>query len=164
MEKRISKKLLAILMIISILSADFFVLGSSLITYATQVSSETSNSNVEFSAYLNSETKDNNLTGSIKDNNLKLYAEIKINSNDGYLKDGASIQIENSNFNLKSEILSTNTHIARIEGNKVNLKQIDNSNGKPVKIVLGIEPIISENITTDFLAKVSTVKMSGTYV
>lgn len=163
MEKKISKKLLAILMIITILSADFFMLGSSLITYATELNSKTSNSNVEFSAYFkNGENKVNAVTESIKNTDLKLYAEIKVNSDDGYLPEGATIEIENSNFKLKNQILASNTHISSIEENKVNLKQINN--GETVEVELGIEPIAPEKLSTSFLSKISKVKMNGSYI
>ena len=155
MERRTKKMLLAILMIMSVLATDFFVLGSGIMTYATQQNGETSNTNVEFSAYFkDGEERVDSITKSIKDEEVKLYAEIKV-KNEGYLKEGTLIELENSNFNLKNEILQTNTHINSIEGNKVNLKQINN--GEIVELELGIEPINSEKIAPDFLSKTTTV-------
>ena len=162
MERRTKKMLLAILMIITLLATDFFVLGSGIMTYATELSSETNNTQVEFSAYFkDGENKVDSIEKSIKAEDVKLYAEITV-KNEGYLKEGAVIEIENSNFNLKNEILPSNTHINSIEGNKVNLKQINN--GETIEIELGIEPIIAEKIKADFLSQTSTVKMLGTYV
>ena len=162
MNKKITKKILAIFMVITILATDFVVLGSNLITYAAQLNSETNNDNIEFSVYFkDGGNKVASTQTSIKNTDLKLYAEIKV-KNEGYLQEGAKIKIENSNFNLKDEILSTNTHIANIESNVVNLKQV--TNGETIEIELAIEPIIKENITSDFLSKTSTVKMNGIYI
>lgn len=51
MERRMIKKLLAMLMIIAIISTDFLVLGSNLISYAAESNSLTNNKNIEFSTY-----------------------------------------------------------------------------------------------------------------
>ena len=161
MERKTSKKLLVILMTITILAADFFALGSSLMTYATKVNSQTNNSNIEFSTYFKSEIEPrvDSVQTSIKEDNLKLYAEVKV-KNDGYFN--GTIEIQDSNFSLIDEILPSNTHIASIEGNKVNLKQINA--GDVVEIELGIKPIISEKMSSDMLSKTSTVKLTGTYM
>ena len=50
MKQSITKKLLAILMIIMVLSTDFFVLGLNLISYAVE-----SKTDIEFSAYFKME-------------------------------------------------------------------------------------------------------------
>ena len=79
MKRTITKKILAILMVITILATDFFVLGSNIITYAVQLSSETNNTNIEFSTYFkDGENKVASTQTSIKNENLKLYAEIKV--------------------------------------------------------------------------------------
>ena len=107
MEKRTKKMLLAILMIVTVLAADFFVLGSGIMTYASELNSETNNTNVEFSAYFkDDENRVDSIEKSIKADDVKLYAEIKV-KNEGYLKEDTVIELENSNFNLKSEILDS---------------------------------------------------------
>lgn len=162
MGRRKQKMILVILMIVTILATDFFVLSSGIKTYASQLSSETNNPNIEFSAYFKEgENRVDSTEKSIKADDVRLYAEIKV-ENEGYLKEGTAIELENSNFNLKSEILASNTHIKSIEGNKVSLKQINS--GETVEIELGIEPIIKDKIATDFLSKITTVKMMGSYV
>lgn len=158
MEKKMVKKLVALLIIVTILATDFFALGSNLITYAVQINSETNNSNIEFSAYFkNGSTRVDSTENSIKVEDLRLYAEIKV-KNEGYFN--GVIEILNSNFNIKNEILSS--AIASIEGNRVTLKQINA--GNVVEVELGIEPIISEKISKDLLSKTSTVKLTGTYM
>ena len=159
MEKKVIKKILALLMIVTILATDFFVLGSSLITYASQNNSETNNSNIEFSAYFKNEKgeKVDSIDKSIKAEDLKLYAEIKV-KNEGYFN--GAIEIKDSNFNIKEDILSTK--IASIKDNKITLKQINA--GETVEVEIGIEPTISDKMTTDMLSKTSTVKITGTYM
>ncbi len=159
MEKKVIKKILALLMILTILTTDFFVLGSNLITYASQNNSETNNSNIEFSAYFKNEKGEavDSIDKSIKTEDLKLYAEIKV-KNEGYFN--GTIEIVDSNFNIKDDILST--HIAKIENNAITLKQINA--GETVEIELGIEPTISDKMTADMLSKTSTVKITGTYM
>jgi len=156
MEKSITKKILAIMMIITILAADFFVLGSNLITYAAQLNSETSNQNIDFSVYFkDGENRVDSINQNIKSADLKMYAEIVVNGEDGYLEKNATIQLQNSNFNLVSSDKGV------LEGNKVTLNQINA--GERVEIELGIEPIISDKIATDFLSKTSTVNFTGSY-
>ena len=55
MEKRMVKKILAIIMIFMIISTDFFVLGSNLKSYALESDSATNNRNIEFSTYFKNE-------------------------------------------------------------------------------------------------------------
>ena len=86
MEKKITKKILAIIMILMLISTDFFVLGLGLKSYALESSSTTNNKNIEFSAYFKNERgeKVEKLQTSIKNEKLKLYAEITV-KNEGYL-------------------------------------------------------------------------------
>ena len=80
MEKRMVKKILAIIMIFMIISTDFFVLGSNLKSYALESDSATNNRNIEFSTYFKNEKgeKVEKLQTSINKENLKLYADITV--------------------------------------------------------------------------------------
>ncbi len=158
MEKKVLKKLLAILMIIMIMSTDFLILGSNLISYGYATESGTNNDNIEFWAYFKDESgnKINPISESIKTDNIKVYAQIAV-KNEGYFN--GSIELKDSNFRIKNEILTT--AISSIEGNKVNLNQINA--GETVEIELNIEPISADVITTDMLSKKSTFKLTGTY-
>ena len=160
MEKRMVKKILAIIMIFMIISTDFFVLGSNLKSYALESDSATNNRNIEFSTYFKNEKgeKVEKLQTSINKENLKLYADITV-KNEGYLRD-AILELQNSNFNIKNNILSNS--IASIEGNKVNLKQINA--GETVTIELDIEPAIGETLTKEMLIKSSDLKLTGKYM
>lgn len=140
MEKRMIKKLLAILTIITILSADFFILGSGLISYATE-NAEDSYADVRFSAYF--ENGETSTEQSIRNQELKLYAEVEIDNEQAYLDD-VKISLKESNFNIKT--FNGNPH----EGNEINLNRIDTTRGK-VELELGIEPILSEKISSDMV-------------
>ena len=163
MKKKNQRVILVIIILITILFADFFALSSGIKTYALQLNSETNNPNVEFLAYFkDGEEKVDSIDKSIKENDVRLYAEIKVKK-EGYLKENSvKISIENNNFNIKDEILPSNTHIKSIEGNVVNLKQINND--ETVKIELGITPIIKDEMPMGFLSQVTTVTMVGSYV
>ena len=141
MNKTMTKKILAIFMLISILMTDFYVLGSSLISYAAD------GLDVEISAYFKDEdgNKIYQISKNINDENVKLYADITVNQ--GYLTNG-KISIENGNFKIKGS-------------NEVNLNQI--TAGETVTADFDIEPIISDIITVDMLTKKSTVKLIGNY-
>ena len=160
MEKKIIKKVLAILMIITLMSADFFVLGSNLISYAAESNNLTNNKNIEFSTYFKDSKgeKVEKLETSIKAEDLKLYADITV-KNEGYLSN-ATLELQNSNFNIKNTILSNS--VASIDGNKVNLKQINA--GSTETIELDIEPAIGDTLTTDTLLQASDLKLTGTYM
>lgn len=159
MEKKMVKKLLALLMIITIVTTDFCVLGSSLITYAAnQIESATTNSNIEFSVYFKDEDgeKVSSIEKSIKSKNLKLYAEINVKSDDGYLEDGSTFKILNSNFNVIS------SSKGNLKDNTITLNQINA--GEAIKMEMEIEPIILDEIEPDFLSKTSTVELNGKYI
>ena len=160
MEKKIVKKILAILLVIMLISTDFFVLGSNLISYAAESDSATNNKNIDFSTYFKDAKgeKVDTLQTSIKAEDLKLYAEITV-KNEGYLSN-ATLELEDSNFNIKNNILSDS--IASIDGNKVTLKQINA--GTTVVVELDIEPAIGDTLTEEMLLKASDVKLTGRYM
>lgn len=140
MEKRMIKKLLAILMIITILSADFFILGSGLISYATE-NAEDNYADVHFSAYF--ENGGTSVEQNIRNQELKLYAKVAIDNEQAYLDD-VKLSLQESNFNIKT--LNGKPY----EGNEINLNRIDSTRGT-VEIELGIEPILSEKISSDMI-------------
>ena len=158
MKNKLLKKMIAILMIMAIVATDFLVLGSNLISYAASNGS-TNNENIEFSAYFKDEegNRVNTALESIKKSDLKMYAEIKVN-NEGYFN--GSIELQDSNFKIKNNIVSD--YISSIEGNKVNLKQINA--GSTIEIELDIEPIVEETIRADLMDMESTIKLAGQYM
>ena len=159
MEKRALKKILVILMILMIISTDFFVLGSNLVSYAVENNNATNNKNIEFSAYFKDSNgnKTEKLSTSIKAENLKLYAEIVV-KNDGYFN--GELELQNSNFNLKNNIISN--WVESIQGNKVKLRQINA--GDSAVIELDVEPVIADSMDADMLMKASDLKLTGKYM
>ncbi len=159
------KKIVAVLMILMIISTDFFLLGSNIISYAVESSNSnlntvTNNKNIEFSTYFKNAKgeKVDSFQTSIKTEKLKLYAEITV-KNEGYLTNTV-LELQNSNFKIKNTILSN--LIASIDGNKVTLKQINA--GTTAVIELDIEQSINDTLTQDMLAKESGLKLTGTYM
>lgn len=159
MESKILKKLLIVMLIVTLTATDFLMLGTSIVSYAASLDILTNNKNIEFSAYFKNAEGERISTAeeNINKEDLKLYAEISV-KNEGYFN--GTIEILESNFNIKNEILSTG--ISKIEGNKITLNQINA--GNTVEIELAIDPIKSEEMEIGQLTKTSKVKLTGTYM
>ena len=142
MEKKLIKNVVVLMMIITILATDFFVLGSSLITYAAQVTNEIEGyPNIHFSTYFKEGEKEiKEINKSIKDKELKLYAKIGVNSDVDCLEN-IQINLNQNNFNL----ISSNK--GSIDGNTVTIEFI--AAGSSVEVELGIEPILNDKISAN---------------
>ena len=160
MKEKLLKNLLVILLILSLTMVNFIFVSVNMVSYAADLltqDSKTNNTNVKFIPFFKDENGERVYSKSeiINSENLKLYMEIAVEK--GYLTNG-KIEITDSNFNLKkTEELSDS--INSIQGNTINLKQIDNT----VEIELGIEIPTSNYIDVDLLSKQSKVKLTGTY-
>lgn len=156
--KRIIQKVVAIFIIMMMTLSDFAIVGMSAISYAMDMVA-TNSDNVEFSAYFMNENKDKvtSTESIINAQDLKMYVEIAVKK-EGYFN--GQITLENSNFNLKKDILSDS--INQIEGNTVTLNKI-NANSTAI-IELGVEYNNSEKISVASLNQESTIKLTGTYV
>lgn len=159
MKNNILKKLLIVSIIFMILATDFYVLGAGIKSYAATADNETNNKNIEFSAYFKNENNEHvdKISQSIKNTSIKLYAGIKV-KNDGYFN--GSIQISDSNFKVKNNILSK--YVEKIEENKISLNQINA--GESVEIELEVEPIILDTLSPEMLSAESSLTLSGTYM
>lgn len=155
MEKKMIKKLLAVMMIITILATDFFTLGSSLITYATQVTNEiVGYPNVHFSTYFKEgENETKQINKSVKEKELKLYAKIGVNSDVDCLED-IQIKLNDNNFNIISSNKGT------LEENTVKLDYI--AAGSLVELELNIEPVFANKILADMLLK-TEIELNAKY-
>ena len=149
------KKLVALIAVITIISTDFFMLGTSLLTYATQVTNEIEGyPNIHFSTYFkDGENETKEITKSIKEKNIKIYAKIGINSDVDYLEN-VQIKLVNNNFNILSSNKGT------LDGNTVKLDYI--AAGSSTEIELNIEPIFEDKIASDMILK-PRIEMSATY-
>lgn len=155
MEKKITKKLLAVIMIITILATDFFVLGSGLITYATQVTNEiVGYSNIHFSTYFKEgENEVKQINKSVKDKELKLYVKIGVNSDVDYLED-IQIKLKDNNFNIISSNKGT------VEDNTVKLDYI--ASGSLAELELNIVPVFNNKISANMLLK-AEIELNAKY-
>ena len=155
MEKKMLKKLVALIAVITILSTDFFMLGTSLLTYATHVTNEIEGyPNIHFSTYFkDGENETKEITKSIKEKNIKIYAKIGINSDVDYLEN-VQIKLVNNNFNILSSNKGT------LDGNTVKLDYI--AAGSSTEIELNIEPIFEDKIASDMILK-PRIEMSANY-
>lgn len=160
MEKKIVKKILAIVLLTIIISSDFLVLGTNLRSYALESNSTTNNKNIAFATYFKDERgeKVNKLKTSIKNKSLRIYVEISV-KNEGYLSN-ATIELQNSNFKIKNNIISE--AIASIEDNNVVLKQINA--GETAMVELEIEPSIGDTLEKEILTQTSDLKLTGKYM
>ena len=157
--KNLIKKLIAILVIFTMLLADFLIIGEASVSYAIDLFA-TNNDNVQFVAYFvdsnNQETT--NIDYSIADEEkLKLKFEIMV-ANQGYL-DGI-ITLEDANFSISQNTESE--YINRIENNTIYLNQINA--GTTAEFELEVEPIENTEISLNQLSKETAVNLIGTYV
>ena len=159
MENKILKKLVIVMIIVTLIAADFLMLGKSITSYASSIDISTNNENIDFSVYFKNAEGDriDSVEENINRGDLKLYAEVAV-KNEGYFN--GTIEIQESNFNIKNEILSN--AISKIEGNKIMLNQINA--GSKVEMELAIDPIKADEIEVEQLTKNAKVKLTGTYM
>ncbi len=157
-EKTLINKICAIFIIMALTISDFLFVGAATVSYALDVVN-TNNSNVEFSAYfLNANgEKTERLEENIDKAEQYLYVDVSV-KNEGYFN--GTISLNNSNFNIKQEVIGSN--IAGISGNQVTLNQINA--GSNVTIKLGIEPLNTDSITQEALDQKTEVELTGQYI
>lgn len=101
MKKRVYKIILIIAIIMSLTMSNFMFLGMSIISYASnEISSTTNHKNVEFSTYFktNDGEKLSTLEESMSSDNMSLFMKIAVRR-EGYFN--GKIQLSNSNFKFK---------------------------------------------------------------
>ena len=145
-QNNIVKKLIALLLVVVLTMFDFMLLGFEIVSYAAdtlEVGTATNNKNVTFDSYFK-DANGNIITEKeekINSEDIKLFVQVSV-KNDGYFN--GTVSLENSNFNLKNEVLSNS--INKIEGNTITLNQINS--GEVTEIEIGIEPV-RDNIKHD---------------
>lgn len=159
---RLLKKLVAVLLVITLASANLLILGMYSISYALTdkelagQTTQTGNSNVEFNAYFEggSHIRKENMDSKT----AKMYVNLKV-KNAGYLKNGIII-FENVNFKMGD---IKNEYIQSIdkENNKIVLKQLNN--GSDVTLEIPISILSSDRVSKDYFSKEIKVKFSGIY-
>ena len=142
MKNKIFKISMILVMILSLTMADFVMLGSNLISYATD-NKATNHKNIEFGAYIK------------KEEESFLYLQINVKK-EGYFN--GEIKLENSNFILKD---SNNSYVNKIENNTIYLNQINAGTVEAIKV--RIEPIQEEKYVISLLNMVTKIKLTGIY-
>ena len=161
---KILEKVIAVILIIILTSANIILLGEYTIAYALsdeeliKQDSSTNNKNVEFNSYFYGET--HNQVFSLESEDAKIYLRIKVN-NAGYLQNGV-IEFQNTNFKLKEGISNENIQSIDYQNNKIILNRINN--GSDITIELPIEILKDDNVSLDYFNKETLTKFTATYV
>ena len=162
MERKTFKWITVLLTIIVLTMGNFILIAKSSISYAKDLFYDTNNKNIEFMAYFKSEDgkESYNKEQLLTENNTKLYLRIAVKE-DGYFN--GDIKLQNSNFNLKEDILSEKVN--SIKNNTIVLNQINA--GENVEIEVGIDTNIdysSNVVEANKFDTTSSLVLSGTYV
>lgn len=168
MDKKILRRMLAIMLIITLASAHFIFLavyaGKS---YATSLNYEEQETNINktdisFDAYFISGEGEKTHTKVTEMNNSELKLFLSVSVTKGYLQD-AVVSIGNSNFKLvKGQELPNGVEAIDVENNTVTLNQI--SKGESKEIALQIEVLKDEKFDLANFSKDAEVKLTGTFV
>lgn len=147
-----ASKIVAIILIVTLISLNLFDVGSYLISYASDTANydDTTNSeNILFSCKLESEEQ------AMNSDDMKLLVTLEV-KNKGFFN--GEINLENSNFKFKEEMQEG---ISEITQNKIVFNQI-NATSK-VNFEIGIEPEKSDLFNLENLDKETDIKLSGVY-
>lgn len=161
MREKILKTMLVSILIMTLTVANFLLLGANMVSYAAglvNMEQNTSHKNVEFMAYFKDAQgqKVKNLAEDITKEDLKLYLQVEVKK-EGYFN--GSISLGDSNFKLKSDILSEG--ISKIEGNTITLHQI--KAGEKQEFMVGIELQKELSFALSLLDQESNISISGIY-
>lgn len=158
------KNLFVIILIISLLMADFIILGQG-IAFAIYDQLETQDEvtnvkNVEFDAYfLNNGQKVHQ-----KECNLDLedILILKVSVKEKGLLNDAKIKIDDANFELiKDKVSNDNVKNINVDTNEIELNQIIYQNSVSIEIPIRFKK--QETFTDDYFEKESKISISGTY-
>ena len=165
-ENRILKRMLAILLIFTLTSANFLFVGQSFAVSLVDIFTSATADNVEFSANFRTETDEKPVSVISDVNNKDQAIDLSLSVKDsGYLKD-AKIKIESEegeelNFVL-GELSEENTLIQSMEDNEIALKQIDSN--VEANIVLPISYKYEKYVNDSNISSRAIVTLTGTYV
>ena len=154
-----TKKLNAIIALQIILSMTlyyFVLIGFTAVTYAIDLI-ETNNHNVDFSAYFideNGEKRD--VIESEITTEQYLYIDVSV-KNEGFFK--GNIKINNSNFNISNEILSS--CVSNISNNEIYLNQINAGTIETIKVA--IKPLEQNGISLSKFNSRTDIILNGEY-
>ena len=160
MQVKRTKKLNALIALEIILTMTlyyFIFVGDAIITYAADLI-ESLNPEIEMDAYFVDQNgnKLKEIEAAVNEENLNLYVDIAVKSEGCF---NGAIYLNNSNFEIAKETVDEN--IVSVDGNKVNLKQIDGKSD--VTINLKISPIKADSYKLENLNKETEVALEGIY-
>ena len=161
MKAKFLKIFLAMLLIITLTSANFILIGFNSISYAVEKLSEdkdTSHKNIEFMAYFKDDSQNETMESSTttEKTDLKLYFNVNVKQ-EGYF-DG-KITLKDSNFKFKTD--TENERIQNITEDTITLNQINA--GDIVEIPVDIELVTDTSYDISLLNAESKLELTGTY-
>ena len=161
MREKLLKIILVILLLITMTMANFILIGVNCYTYAVDTINQdkvTNNKNVEFMSYFKNDKGDILSEYDVKMDaiDLKLYFKVIVKK-EGYFN--GNVTVSNANFMLVQE--NTNNDIAKIEGNKIYLNQINVGEEKEFEI--GIKLLKDDKYQIDMLDRNIDVTLDGIY-
>ena len=158
------KKLIAVLLVIILVSANLIVLGEYTIAYAAsddelnKQNSETNNKNVLFNSYFDAES--HSKVFKINDKEAKIYLKLRVDKA-GYVENG-TVEFQNANFKIKDGVKNDNIQSLDINNNKVVLDRVNN--GSEIVVELPIEILNEDNVSVNHFNKEFVTKFTGTYI
>ena len=158
------RKLIAVLLVIVLVSANLTILGEYTIAYAAsddelnKQDTKTNDKNVSFNSYFNGESHSS--VFDINSEDAKIYLKLGVNDA-GYVENG-TIEFQNVNFKIKDGIKNDNIQSIDTQNNKVVLDRVNN--GSELVVELPIEILNEDNVSIDHFNKEFVTKFTGTYV
>ena len=156
--KALFQKILAILIIVLMLFADFALVGINAISYAIDMAKTNSN-NVEFIAYFKDSKNEivSSIDSKTNEKDLKIYIDVSVKE-EGYFN--GEIELEDTGFEFSSEN-TTNEYIKQIEKDKLVLNKI--KAGDTVHIDSNIKFKDLDSIDKKLLNGENVLKLRGFY-
>ncbi len=156
--KELTKKILAMIVIIMLMVSNFGMVGKAAVSYAIDVI-KTSSPNVELTAYFSDESGKElqSKTKNIQDGEESLYVKVGIKK-EGYFS--GVLEFENKNFEINREYLDSGVSEITEDG-KVILKQINAGTDEVIEVK--INPIKKDIMKLTELQNTTKVKLSGEY-
>ena len=149
---KVTTKILATLLIMTLTFANFIFLGSYIGKWSTSIAADedvTEANNVFFNVYLDEAKIMKEQTVDINNKDLKLFVSVEV-KNQGSLEN-ASITLKNTNFELKADNKKTNISLGTIQA------------GSKIEQAYEIVPKTNTEFNLDWLNMDSIIALTGTY-
>ena len=163
-KSKILNAIVASIIIFTLLSSDFFILGKEVMAIAEDKSlnaqtENTLNKNVKFDTFFEKDNeKTHYLISDVNEESQNMYMNLSVK--EGYLKN-ASITLKDNNYIIK-ELSNENEIIQSAEKQKIDLKQINSETENKIIAKIGVK--LDEKINLKDLNKESKVILKATYI